>query len=233
MKPGKTPSRGGYTLVEIMVATTILGVVTLGIVTFLFQGSKIYYRDRAALIINRDIRTLTSALDTDAVTSNFFRVYADFSSRVNSSSADAAVRSGEIGDMVVFVFTDPSTTNNGANFVNRLVGYYREVTNTSLNTGPVHRFDVTVSPSVQTDNIGALLNTKVTGAAATYPIVTQIAQGNSSNTDGTSTAVTKLFYNYKNHSAMIAAQISESLNEVQLSTSQMGNTYNFSVSPRG
>jgi hypothetical protein len=32
---------------------------------------------------------------------------------------------------------------------------------------------------------------------------------------------------------MIDAQISESLNDVQKSTSRLGNTYNFTVSPRG
>lgn len=225
----------GFTLLETLLAVSILAIATVGIMSFFIQGTKMYYSDRASLIINRDIRTFTAKLDTDAVTSNYFRIYPDFSTRVDSNGNDQSVVYGQVGDMAVFIYTDPSQTQYGISLITRLVGYYREVTNTTLNTGPVHRFDIDLSANPVNSlniNIGALLNQKVTGSASSYPIVTQIAQGLATSTTS-STPTPKLFYNFVNRSVMVAAQISESLNETQLSTSRTGNTYNFTISPRG
>jgi hypothetical protein len=122
----------------------------------------------------------------------------------------------------------------GVSMITELVGYYREVTDTTRNTGPVHRFDVLVTPSVDatTTSIAGLLATKLTGTISSYPVMTQLAQGMALNATST-TPTPKLFYNFSNRSVMIDAQISESLNDVQKSTSRLGNTYNFTVSPRG
>lgn len=233
----------GFTLVETLVAVTVMGLAAVGIVAFLSQGLKMYYADRARLMINRDIRTFTSQMDTDAVTSNFFVLYPDFNTRSTTTAGvttDAAVADGQVGDFLVLVYTDPSSTSMGISLITRLVGYYREVTNTTLNSGPVHRFDITLAPAnyinIKTGaplpaGISAVVNSLVTGTASSYPIVTQLAQGLATTTSGV--AVTPaLFYNFRNHSVMIDTQISESLTE-RGTTSQTGNTYNFTVSPRG
>ena len=244
MRLNSSPSslaRRGFTLLETLVAVTLLGLVAAGTVAFMHQGLKMYYMDRGRTMVNGDMRTFTSLLDTDAVTSNYFRIYPSFSSRTTESGADNAVTDGQVGDFVVFVFTIPDPTTYGKDRVTRLVGYYREITDTTNNTGPVHRFDTATFTGAaaidssgidtSTKTLAQILNEHVTGSAGSYPVVTQLAQGLATNTSG-STPTPALFYNWVNRSVMVNAQVSEYLSEHGTST-QTGSTYNFTVSPRG
>jgi prepilin-type N-terminal cleavage/methylation domain-containing protein len=248
MKPLLTPLHRairGFTLVETMVAVMVLGLATMGIVAFTRTGLKMYYADRARLTINRDIRTFTARMDSDAVSSNFFFIYADFNTRTTgtgSATADAPLADGQAGDFLVLVYTDPSATNQGISMITRLVGYYREQTNTFTSTnedtgqavttvsGPVHRFDIDLSAApvnVKSAPMYTILANAVTGGISSYPIIEQLAQNQTSTT-----TTPRLFYNFNNRSVLISAQIAESLTE-RGTTLQAGNTYNFSVSPRG
>jgi len=233
LAPLRRNSRG-FTLVEIMISVTIIGLTSIGIIGFLRQGLKMYYADRARLMINRDIRTFTDKIDTDAVDANFFCLYPSFATTYNGSggtATDAAVADGQVGDFLVLVFVLPKNTS-GVSLIYQIVGYYREVTNTTLNTGPVHRFSVDLSANpvdVTSAPMYSILATYVTGSASSYPVVTQLAQGLATPSPSVTPA---LFYNFQNRSVMVNAQISESLSENGLTTTA-GNTYNFSVSPRG
>jgi prepilin-type N-terminal cleavage/methylation domain-containing protein len=220
----------GFTLVETLMAVTVMGLAAVGIVAFLRQGMLMYYNDRARTMINRDIRSFTTQMDTDAVTANLFVLYQNFTTRV-----DPPIRSGGVGDFLILVYTDPSQTSYGVSMITQLVGYYREVTNTQLNYGPVHRFviDLSAAPiNIKSAPMATIVNNVVTGSASSYPIVTQLAQGLATSTLTGTQPTPALFYNFGNNSVMIDAQISESLTEVG-TTSQTGNTYNFTVSPRG
>jgi type II secretory pathway pseudopilin PulG len=234
----------GFTLVETLVAVGIMGLVGIGIVAFLRQGLKLYYADRARLMINRDIRSFTSQMDTDVVTANFFCIYQDFSTLSTGSPAvDAALVDGQVGDFLVLAYTDPAQTTTGVSMITDLVGYYREITNTSANTGPVHRLSIHLATPVDARSapMYTILNNAITGSVGSYPIVTQLAQGcatvttlNVGSVDEIAVATTtpRLFYNRQNRSIMVRAQISEALSE-KGTTSNVGNTYNFTVSPRG
>jgi prepilin-type N-terminal cleavage/methylation domain-containing protein len=227
----------GFTLTETLIAVTIMGFATVGIVAFMRQGVRMYYADRARLMINRDIRSFTSQIDTDAVESNFFRIYPSFTSTTTgtgSATADAAVGDGQVGDYLVLVFTDPASTSRGISMITKLVGYYRQVTDTTLNTGPVRRFSIDLSAApvnASSAPMYTILANAVTGNATSYPVVTQLAQGLANNASG-ATPTPALFYNLKNRSIMVNAQVTESLTELGNIT-QTGNTYNFAVSPRG
>ncbi len=228
--------RRGFTTSELMVAVVIMGFVAAGIGSFLRQMSLMYYSDRARILISKDMRKFTTKLDDDAVTANYFCIYPGFSSRsvtVGSVTSDAAVADGEVGDLLVLVYTDPASTGSGTSMINRLVGYYREITNSTLNTGPVHRFDVTISPAVAASSnpMYVILNTYVTGTAASYPTIEEISQGLELN-NALSTTTPALFYNRQNRSVLVSAQVSEIQAEAGTNT-QTGNTYNFTVSPRG
>jgi prepilin-type N-terminal cleavage/methylation domain-containing protein len=200
----------GFTLVETLVAVTIIGLATVGIIAFLRQGLQMYYADRARLIINRDIRTFTSKMDTDAVTANFFCLYQDFNTRTTGSPAvDGALADGQVGDFLVLVYTDPALATTGVSMVTDLVGYYREITNTTLNTGPVRRFTAHLSPSVDIKSapMYTIIGNAVTGNISSYPIVTQLAEGRATITTlvaGSSeevvvaTGTPRLFYNRQN-----------------------------------
>jgi type II secretory pathway pseudopilin PulG len=229
--------RRAFTLLETLLAVTIMGLATTGIVVFLRQSLMMYYSVRAEQMINRDIRSFTNRIELDAITANYFCIYPAFATRtvtVGSVISDASVTDGQVGDFLVLVYTDPAQATTGVSMITRLVGYYREITNTTLNNGPVHRFDITLASPVDARSAAMyqILNTYVTGSISSYPVLTQLAQGLSTATVTQTVSTPPLFYNLQNRSVMITAQISASLTEKGIAT-QTGNTYNFTVSPRG
>ncbi len=229
--PPSRPARG-FTMAEMMVALTIIGFTMAGVVAFTFQGLNVYAYDSGRLLVNNDMRKFTGAMTTDAVYSNYFRIYPDFATRSTTSSGvttDAYVRDGQTGDFLVLVFADTNTS--GVTTINRLIGYYRDPDNTGI--GPVRKFDVTVSPATiigTTTNAGAsppvytmydLLNAyEPTANAHTNNVVIQLAQGLASG---------NLFYDFYDRSIMIRGQINEQGGMIRKAV----NTYNFTVSPRG
>ena len=227
-------------MTELMIALTVLGLAMAGVVTFTYQALNTYYYDSGRLLVNHDMRKFTGDMATDAVYSNYFRIYPNFATRstvVAGVTTDASVRDGQSGDFLVLVFTDPATElSTGKITVNELIGYYRDPAdpaNPSTSMGPVRRFDVLISPSVI---IGSTTNTGVSPAVYTMydllnlyqpvanahsnPLVIQLAQGLSNGT---------LFYDFQDRSVMIRGQIQEQGNLVRKAV----NTYNFTVSPRG
>jgi ABC-type cobalt transport system substrate-binding protein len=201
----------------------LMGLVTVGLLRFTIQALNIYYYDGGRLMVNKDIRTFTSDLATDAVASNYFRIYPDFQTRTTP------VTDGNSGEFLVLVFTD-TNTSTGATIITQLVGYYRDPVNptdpTSL--GPVRKFDTglpgtahAIATADQTKDLPTLLTSYApTSAAHSNPVVIQLAQGLA---DG------NLFYDYYDRSVMIRGQIVEHGNQ----TRNAVNTYNFTVSPRG
>lgn len=208
--------RRGFTLVEMLVTMGLMGLVTVGLLRFTIQALNIYYYDGGRLMVNKDIRTFTSDLATDAVASNYFRIYPDFQTRTTP------VTDGNSGEFLVLVFTD-TNTSTGAAVITQLVGYYRDPVNPSDPTslGPVRKFNSLIATADQTTDLPTLLTSYApTSAAHSNPVVIQLAQGLA---DG------NLFYDYYDRSVMIRGQIVEHGNQ----TRNAVNTYNFTVSPRG
>lgn len=214
------------TLVEILVATTLMGMASVGVFALLIQALNIYHYDNGRILVNEDIRDFTTEMTTNAVYSNYCRILPDFNTRsvtVGSVTQDAFVADGQTGDFLVLFFCD--TDGNGRMTINRIIGYYRTPAdpNDPASKGPVRRFDRTISPAVDpaVTPIYTILNTNVPASTAnTNPIVLQLAQG-LANGD--------LFYNYKDQAVMIRGQIIEQGNQRR----QAVNTYNFTVAPRG
>lgn len=207
----------GYTLVEMLVTVGLIGVVTLGLLSFTMQSMRIYFYDSGRLMVNKDIRTFTSDLATDAVASNYFRIYPDFQHR------DTAVTDGNSGEFLVLIFTDSNVTT-GAILITQLVGYYRDPKDptdpTSL--GPVRKFNFNIATADQGKSLPDLLTQYApTTASSSNPVVIQLAQGLS---DG------NLFYDYYDRSIMIRGQIVDYGSKGGRAAI---NTYNFTVSPRG
>jgi prepilin-type N-terminal cleavage/methylation domain-containing protein len=222
----------GFTLVEMMVAMTIVGIVSAGAIRFLIHGLNIYAYDSGRLRINKDIRSFTDEMTTNCVYSNYFRIYPNFSTRSTTSASvttDAALHDGQSGDFLVLVFadTDPAT---GRTTVNRLVGYYRDPDDpaSATSTGPVRKFDKVISPAVDpaVTPIYTILNDNVANSTAhTNPAVLQLAQGLANGT---------LFYDYYDRSVMVKGQIIETMSGTHGDVNRRAiNTYNFTVSPRG
>jgi hypothetical protein len=216
------------TLAEMMVALTIMGLASAGVLRFLISGLNIYHYDQGRIKVNKDIRSFTEEMTTNAVYSNYFRIYPSFTTRSATSGAttiDASVNDGQSGDMLVLVFCDTDATT-GKTTINRLVGYYRQPSdpaNPTTTTGPVRKFDAVINPAVDpaVTPIYTILNNNVpTSTASTNPVVLQLAQGLANG---------MLFYDYFDRSVMIKGQIIEQGDQRRRAV----NTYNFTVSPRG
>ncbi|HEY4301368.1 MAG TPA: prepilin-type N-terminal cleavage/methylation domain-containing protein [Candidatus Didemnitutus sp.] len=255
LPPSRRRSTRGFTLVEIMIAVALLGFVVMGTVKLLTQALRTYYYDSGRLRVNRDIRTFTQYMDTDAAYSNYFLIFPNFTNRSSGSPAvDAYVADGQSGDFLLLVTIFSCTTDNtgpsgtavsglvaGHNYVTKLVGYYRDATTTT--TGPVRRFSVDVSltaahPADLTTAyytspgppMATLLNlVEPTSNQSTNSVVVQIAEGLAA---GSSTS--GLFYDFQDKSIMVRGQIIETDNGTINDTNRKAvNTYNFTVSPRG
>jgi hypothetical protein len=200
-----------------LVAVGLMGLVTVGVLSFVFQTMRIYAYDGGRLMVNRDMRSFTNTLANDAVASNYFRIYPDFQTRT------AFVTDGTSGDFLVLAFTD-SNNATGAYYITQLVGYYRDPadpTNPS-SLGPVRRFSTMIATADQSKDLPTLVAQYVpTSTTANNPVVIQLAQGLS---DGS------LFYDYRDRSIMVRGQI---VDYGARGGRAAVNTYNFTVSPRG
>lgn len=218
--------KGGFTLVEILIATTIVGVVVGMSILIVFQALQTYYYDVGRVEVNADMRKLTRDMTTNAVFSNYYLIYPNFATRTvttgtgtAATTVDALVNQGGSGDMVLFVSLNyPPDSTTGISTINTIVGYYRD--GTTNQAGPVRSFKITV-PSTSTQQISSILNTyqPVSNQSlntTVIPLAQDIGNG-------------LLFYNYLNDSVMVKSQVLEQGADNRQATS----TYNFTVTPRG
>jgi len=203
-------ARRGFTLVEVLIATTLTGFVVAGSVVLVRQALNTNYYDAGRLQVNNDMLRLTRGMATDAVYSNYFILYDGFYTRNILSD-------GQTGDMVVFV-TQTTNITTGAATIASVVGYFRDAQAGVTTPGPVRRFIVTPNVAAAGTVITSLL--PVTTLAPTFPEVIPLAVG---------LGTQDLFYDYSHKAIMMKSQIQESGN-LNLKAQ---STYNFTVWPRG
>lgn len=224
-------NRRGMTLVEIIVATTILGFAMVGTLGFFVQALNLYHYDGGKLLVNRDIRTLTSEMTDNATYANYFLIFPSYSNLTRSVNVqidpeddtkgftteivDSSVNDGVSGDCLVLVYHDPNDNDK----VSRLVGYFRAPVNplSADSEGPVRKFDLTISPSSSLP-VWQLMPT-ITDPSV-YGEVIELSKGLA---DG------KLFYNFYDRSVVVKGEIIHRGSTTKRAT----NTYNFTISPRG
>jgi len=229
--PSSRQRQRGMTLVEIIVATTILGFAMIGTLGFFIQALNMYHYDGGKLLVNRDIRVLTSEMTNNATYANYFLIfpsYSNLSRSVNvqvdpedetqgftTAVVDTSVNDGVSGDCLVLVYQDPNDNSKVA----RLVGYFRAPADplNAASEGPVRKFDVTISPSSSLP-VWQLMPT-ITDPSV-YGEVIELSRGLS---DG------RLFYNFYDRSVIVKGEI---IHRGSL-TKRATNTYNFTISPRG
>ncbi len=213
----------GFSLVETLIATTIMAIAVTAILGLFVNMMKSYKYNAFRLSINRDVRTFTNELTDTATYSNYFVVLADFSTRTTGPTGSevlASMAEGESGDCVLLVFKDPANDTK----IQRMIGYYHDPDADGF--GPIRKFDLTFSPTSSTTNIWTLMP-----AVSTLHTNDDII---SAGTVGKATGTTssgKLFYNFFNRSVMIKGQINYISSDGL--TRRAVSTYNFTVSPRG
>ncbi|NJM55225.1 MAG: prepilin-type N-terminal cleavage/methylation domain-containing protein [Verrucomicrobiae bacterium] len=85
-------SRPGFTLTELMVSTTIMGMLGLGIYRISTEGVLDLFVSTEKLEINHDVRYLTARLAEDAIGANQFLIYPSFEPATATPRATVAAR---------------------------------------------------------------------------------------------------------------------------------------------
>ena len=205
----------GFTLVEIMIATSISGLITIALLGFYMTNYRIGFVNQERNRINANMRNLTSNLIQDGRQSNYFVLYES----TNASDRDAAndrQLDGNAGDFLVFVYTteDTATTLQSAE-IERIVCYYR-IASGADDLSPVRRFERNFDPPVDSTVEEVLPSISELSAADE---VVELSRGLA---DG------RLFFNFWGRSVMVNGQIYHG-NDAKRVT----ETYNFTISPRG
>lgn len=151
----------GFTLIEILVATTLLGIVSAGMLRVTIQAANTYSYDTGKILVNKDIRKFTTEMTENATYANFFMIFPAYTSisRVDdtlinendsdqgftTAIADNTVQDGQSGDCLVLVYKDAADDRKIA----KIIAYFRSPTNPSdvNSTGPVRRMTLTIDPS--------------------------------------------------------------------------------------
>ena len=224
--------RRGFTLVEIMLATTILGLVMAGIMTFFLDSLRTTFITQQKLNINGDIRDVTNKLADEAREANYFAMYSSFYPQYTSapfgdfrspadgfSAEDYRQRKGNSGDFLLLVYTgiDTSPNDNTPAPIEKIIGYFRDGGSSDTEQAPVRRFEMSVPNGDQYDDLETLIPSSL--LAAGFPTVINLVTGPA---DG------DLFYNIEDRSVLVNGKIIHG-NDAK----QVTGTYNFTVSPRG
>ncbi len=220
-RKSKEKTAGGFTLTELLVTMTILGLVMAGLTSFYYQSTVMMFTSDQKLKINADVRNITNELTDNARDANHFTMYDDFydSFRTQAPYADWRKRDGESGDVLVLIYygDDPNPLDTVPPPIVKLIGYYRSIDNQAENTGPVRRFDYNVPVAQQLLKVEQLVPDST--QESTFSQVIELSRGLA---DG------KLFYNFRDRSIMVNGQIYHG-NDAKRVT----DTYNFTISPRG
>lgn len=217
----KYPERGGFTLAEMMVTLAVLGLVMAGMTAFYRQTTLMMFTSDQKLKINADVRNITNELTDNARDANHFTIYNSFYDdfRTQAPHEDWRLHDGESGDVLVLIFygPDPNPMDSTPPPIVRVIGYYRSIENQTENTGPVRKFDVTITGANQLLKIEQLVPDAT--QESSFRQVIELSKGLANG---------RLFYNFRDRSIMINGQIFHG-NDAKRVT----DTYNFTISPRG
>jgi prepilin-type N-terminal cleavage/methylation domain-containing protein len=235
----KTPShrRRGFTLVEVLVASSIMAIIMAVLLRTFLEVLNAYTYDAAKIHINRDLRKFTTEMTENATYANYFRIFpsytnlsrtvdtlvnpADPDQGFTTAMTDTSIADGQSGDCLVLIYKDPADDTK----VSRLIGYFRvpgpNDANGNPTPGPVRRFDLPITPS---SSLPIFQLIPEINDPSIYPVVVELSQDIANG---------KLFYNYYNRAIIVKGQILQRGGLLNSVHAQANNTYNFTVSPRG
>jgi prepilin-type N-terminal cleavage/methylation domain-containing protein len=227
----KLKLRRAFTLVEIMVAMSLMVMIGAVILRTLMQVLNTYTYDTAKILINHDIRRFTAEMTENATYANYFMIFPAYNNLnrtvetlINPSDpdqgyttalADTHVGDGLTGDCLALIYKDLTDDTK----ISRIICYFRSVDSTG--TGPVRKFDLPITPS---SSLPVWQLIPEINDPNIYPIVVELSRdiGNQ-----------RLFYNFQDRAIIVNGQIVQrggALNTIHFNAT---NTYNFTVSPRG
>lgn len=257
MRVRRNSRRSGFTLVEIMIATSIFALVSVGITRVLIQVLSMYSYDTGKLLVNRDLRKFTSEMTENATYANYFRIYPSYTSisrtvdaytdpnDPNQGYPEAVapnfVADGESGDLLLLVYKNPLDDVK----ISRIIYYYRvpgasdpaqEAGKRVFNRGPVRKYEWTPpdDAATQIDNLlHEIPNPDVhpivlQSVGVMSPTLVQVAGSNPPKYQSWG-----LFYNFFERSIILKGELIQTGSQLNKKNTSATNTYNFTVSPRG
>jgi prepilin-type N-terminal cleavage/methylation domain-containing protein len=235
-----------FTMVEVLMATTIGALVLCGAGAFLITSLKIYSADFNRLNVNNDLRSFTLRMETDAAFANIFYIYDPATNgAIPNTNTKSSVSAGQSGDLVLLVTV--LTANNGSTTVDRIVAYSHNsvgTTNAPNDTGPLYRWDsgpglgvagTTGPDKLYNVNVAPGLNAVIAAGRQFMPTATVVGVAQNSAAFPAA-AHPNLFYylcnpatSTGNGAFMVQSQIKEQQNN---QTVLAIDTYNFTIWPR-
>lgn len=88
MKTFINSPRKAFTLTEIMVTMTIVGLAMVGVTQFFIGSATILFKSEAKNDINQDIRSLTNEMTVEARNANYFAIYEAFNEDMRTVQSD-------------------------------------------------------------------------------------------------------------------------------------------------
>ncbi len=251
MKNSSAPR--GFTLVEIMVAMTVMGFVMAGVMGFYLQTVKGMYATEQRMKLAGQVKKFANELTVQASRSNQFVLFksasaADFdgpnpapnannSDRQVINVADPANPLHPAGDFVVFIYYEiPKPVAQPFHRIVKLEGYFLNAGAGS--TGPVRKVVIDLSGAPSTSTVEAILTANWNTAAAVFTTYFPLARGLlvPEVVDGTPVAgVTpaRLFYMSDARNVIINGQIFSSAKDIVTGDAKTStNTFFFNITPR-
>ncbi len=244
-RSGAPRSRRGFTLVEVIVASSVMMMLMLGVLRFKVDMAKSMYVSEEKGKINHDIRVITQEMATVARDASFFALYKSYAMADRDNPVDELAQSNA-GDFLVLVFygDPPDPIRFNVRPVSRVVGYYRSPIQASdqqagnstadASLEPVRKFDLSVANGKIPAN--TYLSSTYMPTAGTYKTLEQLLPAADAATIATHKVITPfaqgldngyLFYNFWDKSVMVNGKIVHG-NDAKRVT----DTYNFTITPR-
>jgi prepilin-type N-terminal cleavage/methylation domain-containing protein len=220
-----------FTLLEIMFATVILGIIGTILTSFMINAARGMSWSIDKSLITNDFRKFTNRITQDTYNANFAYLYTDFTAANASQSIDR-LAVGSSGDCLVLVQTEPFPNANSQRFFRRIVVYYRVPGEVS----PVFRQEVvfdrplanstanngnTPNPTPDPDYFENFLIAQITNLSPPQTVLqsTRGLSGISSN---------QFFERLTSEAFLITGEIINGVNSPSTT-----NTYNLTISTRG
>jgi len=220
-KPETKSRKGqaGFTIIEVMMALAISGLVFMGLFQFTYQTSRILFDSTGRLDANRDVRKFTQQISVDARAANAFLAYSSFESQDRNANTDR-LQAGLAGNFILFSFQEPWPNADSPVCITKLIGYFFRP-DESTGQGEVCRFVINYPSSAYPSTLTNTVEGLISGLSynGTYDHVWPMAKEINN---------APLFYNFNNTSIIVRAELYRGQNNRRVT-----NTYNFVISPRG
>ena len=232
------PQRKGFTLVEVMIATTI-GVVGLSVAAgFIITASRLVYDSSKRMELNSKVRIFTDRFAKETIDANAFYVLQDFGALdgyadlIGENSESAAINkpvpSNESGDCVLLEYRDDPTDRSA---ITRLRVYYRDTQDIDAGA-PIRIIDVPIASSMQHNSLNSIVNSSIPDLTLnhnTHPTLVHYQVFGIIPAD--SDDVQPIFFNHGGRAVSVNFRMQTTGTDTGPSK-RSASAYNFTISPR-